>query len=68
MSNGRLSPAPDLAGWRFTLLRKGRLPFAGESPAPLSEWSGASEAHAGVALLLSLLGVGRGRRMGRQCA
>ena len=38
----------------------GRLPFAGESPAPLFEWPGASEAHAGVALLLSLLGAGQG--------
>jgi hypothetical protein len=68
MSNGRLSSAPDLARWRCTLLRKARPPFAGESPAPLSAWPGASEAHAGVALLLSLLGVGRGRRMGRQRA
>ena len=60
MSSYRLSPAPDLAGWRFTLVRRGRLPFAKESPAPLSEWPGASEDHSGVALLLSLLGAGEG--------
>ncbi len=60
MSSYRLSHSPDLAGWRFTLLRKGRLPFAKGSPAALSEWPGAAEAHTGVALLLSLLGAGEG--------
>ena len=55
MSSYHLICQPDRSGWRFALTHKRVLPFPKKEAVALTHWSGAAQAHAGVALLLALL-------------
>ena len=55
MSSYHLICQPDISGWGFALTRKRILPFPKRETIALTQWPGAAQSHAGVALLLALL-------------